>query len=990
MEFTIEREIFLKGIQRTLGVVERGSAVPILKNLLIRASGEASIEVAATDREIGIVTGLQASVIEEGKMTVPAKKLYETVREMSGETVHAVRDKKDVMVLTCNRAVFRLCGLPAEEYPEYEDSASLADSPSFKMSGILLKEMIQRVSFAVSTDEQRKNISGVLLEKELVDGGKWMIRMVGTDGHRLAVMKSDSGEELLVPDNKTGVILPRKGLTEIRKLIDDEEGEVAIAIRSGKIVVKNSRTVLSVSLIDDTFPDYRRVIPVMGDNPHVRLGTGVFLHTLKRMAVINPSDVFIDFGSALTVLTTTNPDCGEVRDEIEAAFPGPATTMRFNVGYPLVTAALGTDSFLCVQGGRTKRVTNSVLKALFGNGADFFSYKAPYNDTAGYRGGQMLNDKSGAKKTVTFKGSNNIPIKIGTKWFFPEADVDITIPADLDDYLADDVVESGVGVWTPAANVTFSTDTAKVKLAVAAGFTTGLVGTIDFSAKDFSLTGKNAISFLIKSDTTLAGGVLQFVYDEHAACASPSESLNIPPLKANVETRVILSLAAASSARDAVISIGLNAVSDPGTVNLWISDIRTTSIEAGKDYNVYACDNSGTLVFKASKASTYPAGFAAATSRKEGGFHTLPLAVGTIASHNLTDYDTADINPYTIWDLKHRTRCGNNTGMTFSPKTGKWVQIYLASGTGTSMTTVNGGTISDNRNWMDFVDDGAVCMRRLLTDGEFQIMADGSNQLTNIFASADPVTTGPHIDTAGRRMISNIGCEDICGVENQWLQDQSYQYTPNGTSVVASQTSTVTHAASPGGTQVYMKFLTDGTPYLCCNFAAAQVDKILTFGSAYKIPVKHDAGANTGLPIYFDDDGAQPNRILCNNTTYLKDVFIMSNNPDYWLSVTHNASAATTGVALNYDDGADNRLEANMPGAANATIDLSVGTGWSYYALPGSKGQLYQQGSAGDVKLVAGGGWNGGTGCGSRCRGAVCSRWHTNSDRGARFASEPL
>lgn len=205
------------------------------------------------------------------------------------------------------------------------------------------------------------------------------------------------------------------------------------------------------------------------------------------------------------------------------------------------------------------------------------------------------------------------------------------------------------------------------------------------------------------------------------------------------------------------------------------SDIDTGSIDNGKDYYVYACDNSGVLAFKISLNSTYPSGFTADNSRKIGGFHTLCVNVGTISGHTLTGYVANDILPESIWDLKHRTVNGVNVGMVYSKGMHNWVDIYLTSGTGANTTSVYGGTISDTRNWMDFVDDGAAVYKRLLTDAEFQVIAAGSNEETNIFGSGDPNTTGGHVDTASRRMISNIGCEDCCGAMWQWLLDQSWR-----------------------------------------------------------------------------------------------------------------------------------------------------------------------------------------------------------------------
>jgi hypothetical protein len=211
-----------------------------------------------------------------------------------------------------------------------------------------------------------------------------------------------------------------------------------------------------------------------------------------------------------------------------------------------------------------------------------------------------------------------------------------------------------------------------------------------------------------------------------------------------------------------------------------VDDLDTGTLAAGTDYYVYACTDGTTLSFKVSANSTVPTGFDASHSRKIGGFHTLCVAVGTISGHTLTGYAVKDILPQSVWCLKHRAKNLVNVGLVYDSGTQKWVDIYLASGTGTGTTSVNGGTISDTRDWNDFVDDGLAVGKRLATDSEFQSFAAGSNEETNITGSADPGTTTGHSDTAGRRMISNIGCEDCCGVLWHWLLDQSSMHSADG------------------------------------------------------------------------------------------------------------------------------------------------------------------------------------------------------------------
>jgi hypothetical protein len=273
---------------------------------------------------------------------------------------------------------------------------------------------------------------------------------------------------------------------------------------------------------------------------------------------------------------------------------------------------------------------------------------------------------------------------------------------------------------------------------------------------------------------------------------------------------------------------------------------------------------------------------------------------------------------------------------------------------------------------------------------------EGSNQKTNILGSADPVTTGPHIDTAGRRMISNIGLEDGCGVMNQWLSDQSYRFDGGALSIAAAAaTIALTHVETPDGHPIFVKFGADGNPYLCCDIATDTADKWLTFGSAYTILLKHDASAGTGgYQVYFDEDATQLSRLLA-ALPGLKDIYIPTSNPQRFLKITYNASPDTPGVAINYDD-TDERIEFTsllLP-TANGTADLALLTFvdpvWTWQDLGSHKGSLNKQGTYGDVKLSAGGLWTAGPYRGSRARSVAAQRWIVDSYIGARFASESM
>jgi hypothetical protein len=214
------------------------------------------------------------------------------------------------------------------------------------------------------------------------------------------------------------------------------------------------------------------------------------------------------------------------------------------------------------------------------------------------------------------------------------------------------------------------------------------------------------------------------------------------------------------------------------------SQYATPANRAGKDFYIYACvPVSGyTPVLILSAATTYPAGYTADNSRKIGGFHCECVDVGTISGHPLTGYLAGDIIPRSCWDLSHRSS-GAQVGMVWAGKTDfdalnyapLWASIYHLSGTGASIASVFGAAVTVSRNFYDFADDLKNIGARMMTDWEFAQLHSGSPEETNIYGSANPTTVGGHVDTNSRRIISNIGLEDMSGVWWTWLQDrQSY------------------------------------------------------------------------------------------------------------------------------------------------------------------------------------------------------------------------
>jgi len=330
MKFTVQRSTFLEGIQKTLSIVEKKTTMPILNNILIRA-GNNKIKIVATDREIGLVADYDAEILNEGDITISARKLFEMIREIQGDSVQFETNESNRVTVTAQKIVYKISGLPADDFPSVLDDRS--EVSFYKIKGDLIEGLIKKTSFAMSGDEMRKNLSGVFFET-VDDGGKNRLRMVATDGHRLAMANADIGEEAFLKLEK-GIIIPRKGLSEIRRLIEDAPEEIFVGVRQGMCIIKTDSTMLRVSLVDAEYPDYKRVMP-SEKGVVVKFEKDEILHALRRMSVVSSerySGVIIALTDGKMVLESTNPDVGEAKEDIEVAYHDKDIQVGYNVKY---------------------------------------------------------------------------------------------------------------------------------------------------------------------------------------------------------------------------------------------------------------------------------------------------------------------------------------------------------------------------------------------------------------------------------------------------------------------------------------------------------------------------------------------------------------------------------------------------------------------------------------------------------------------------------
>ena len=333
MKLTLATGELLKGLARIQAIVEKRNSMPILANVLLEALTEKNtdfLQFSATDLEVGICARHPAEVAAAGALTVGAKKLFEIVRELPEDVVHLEATANSYLDIRCARAKFTLAGTAADEYPTLP---SFSPERTVPVQPTLLSTMIERTMYAASVDETRYNLNGVYLEV-LPDTGK--SRMVATDGHRLALIDRSLGTD--GSGLMGGVIIPRKGLIELKRLLDENEpGDVNLAFEGNSGLAKRGDVTLIMRLIEGEFPNYRQVIPDAPGSELV-LPTEQLIHALRRVVLLSTERsraVSFDLSAGQLVISSNNPDLGDARDEIDVVYTGEPISIGLNARYLL-------------------------------------------------------------------------------------------------------------------------------------------------------------------------------------------------------------------------------------------------------------------------------------------------------------------------------------------------------------------------------------------------------------------------------------------------------------------------------------------------------------------------------------------------------------------------------------------------------------------------------------------------------------------------------
>jgi len=326
MELQIGTDEFSRALYRAQGIVEKKSTMPILASVLLEATEDGRMRVSAFDLEIGVTGTHPCEVRKGGSVALKHKELYDIVRALPEKSAVLRREANNRVRLTSGAAEFNIVGQPAEDYPPFPRSEKVNFVP---VDPTALLEMIEKTQFAISADETRHNLNGVFFES-----GEGDVRMVATDGHRLSLVQRRLEGQFNL---KRGVIVPRKGLFELRRLLsEDQTGTCELGFTETSGVFRRGDVTMVMRLIDGIFPDYQQVIPKEADRT-VTVDRPRLLDTLKRMSLLSSdrstNAVRFELQEGSLRVTSQNPDLGDAKEEIPVSYKGLPLQIGFNARY---------------------------------------------------------------------------------------------------------------------------------------------------------------------------------------------------------------------------------------------------------------------------------------------------------------------------------------------------------------------------------------------------------------------------------------------------------------------------------------------------------------------------------------------------------------------------------------------------------------------------------------------------------------------------------
>jgi DNA polymerase-3 subunit beta len=330
MRVKIDRETLLKGVGRTLGVVDRRGTMPILANFLLQTDDN-RVLISATDLEVSFRGFYPAEVEEHGALTVQAHYFYNLIKELPGDTLDLTGTESSNLKIQVGEARYQLHGLPADQFPPVPE---ITDQELVQVESRMVKEMIEKTIFSVSADDLQYHLSSIFWERVEVDGA-FHLRLISTDGHRLTLIERPLPESGQFPIEK-GILIPRKGMAEVIRFLAEEE-QVSLGLGKQSLALQADEKRLFIRLLlDKKFPDYRRIIPESFAY-RFAINRRQLFDTIRRIALLSTErfkGVVLKLLADHLEVTFTNPEVGEGREVVGLLMEqGDAAALPMEIGF---------------------------------------------------------------------------------------------------------------------------------------------------------------------------------------------------------------------------------------------------------------------------------------------------------------------------------------------------------------------------------------------------------------------------------------------------------------------------------------------------------------------------------------------------------------------------------------------------------------------------------------------------------------------------------
>ena len=330
MKFTVKKNEIIAAMSNIQGLTGRKSNLVITSSILLNATKD-GITISATDLETGFEGSYQAAVESEGAIAINARKFYEIIKEFPSDEI-LVNEVANQWIQIGNENIeYHISGMHPDDFPTLPE---FEDVDFFEVESEPFKRMIEHVTAIGFSDDKRAHIVGAYVEKIESDGNELIIRMVSTDGSRLAKSDINLGKDITI-NFHNGIIVPKKGLSDVCKFLDSKN-PVQIGCNSNYFIVKKSSETIIIRLLEGEFPKYQDIIKKADEANVIILNRQLFLMMLKRMSILTSDSyrgVIFNFSDDKLLISSTNPDIGESREEMIIGFSGDPIEVAFNSRY---------------------------------------------------------------------------------------------------------------------------------------------------------------------------------------------------------------------------------------------------------------------------------------------------------------------------------------------------------------------------------------------------------------------------------------------------------------------------------------------------------------------------------------------------------------------------------------------------------------------------------------------------------------------------------